>query len=128
MDVLRKLSVRQKLISIAMITVLGVTVFLASTVVLGEAVKGKRSLYEQRTEQLEIVAEIIGSRSTAAVIFDDVTTATENLGSLSALRSSTALISAGIFAPRDTPLRRVPSGRPDERSSQANPDSGLHGC
>lgn len=100
MAILSKLSVRQKLIGITMITVLGVTVFLASMVVFNEAVERRQSVYQKRVEQLAIVAEIIASRSTAAIVFDDKVTATENLNSLRALRSDASLVLAGIFDPK----------------------------
>lgn len=85
-----------------MTTVLGVTVFLAGIVVLNEAVEEKRSVFQKRKEQLTILAEIIGSRSNAALVFNDIDTATENLNSLSALRVDSALVFAGIFLPDNT--------------------------
>ncbi len=119
-DILRKLSVRQKLIAITMTTVLGVTVFLASMVVLNEAVEKKRSLYQKRKEQLAILAEVISSRSNAAVVFKDVNTATENLNSLGALRSDSALVLAGIFMPDNILFAEYqPIGRPHVLRSQA---------
>jgi signal transduction histidine kinase len=99
MSKLYKLSIRKKLIVIIMSTVVAVVLFIAGMVVINEATQEKRSLYERRTEQLVIVVDIIGSRSTAALIFNDATTAVENLNSLHALRSDEALVLAGIFKP-----------------------------
>lgn len=99
MDLLRRLSIRQKLIVITMTTACAVTVFLASMLVLTETQEKKRSVYQSREKQLAILADIIGSRSTAALVFGDTTTAAENLSSLSALRADHALVLAGIFTP-----------------------------
>ena len=97
MQLLAKLGITRKLIAITMLTTAVVIVLLAIVVVFNEAVKQKSSLYQKRTEQLTTVAEIIGSRSTAALVFDDPATARENINALSALHTDASLVFAAIY-------------------------------
>ncbi|MCB1815259.1 MAG: HAMP domain-containing protein [Candidatus Competibacteraceae bacterium] len=99
-----RLPLSRKLIAITMLTSTAVIVLLALAVSINEVVRQKRILYEKRTEQLTTVAEIIGSRSTAALIFDDRSTAQENLNALQALRANNSIAYAAIHRPDGTPF------------------------
>lgn len=97
MRLFANLSIRHKLMAISMLTTVIVIVLMGAAVVFNEAVEQKRSVYQKRTEQLATLAEIIGSRSTAALIFDDQSTARENLNALNALRADSSLVFAAIY-------------------------------
>src|SRR5437867_11156608 len=86
----RNLSIRRKLMAIAMITS-GVVLFLAcSSFVIDEVVTFK----SVEKEKLSAIAEIVGNQSTAALIYNDAKTAKEIL---SALKAEPEIDYAGIL-------------------------------
>ncbi|NJN46356.1 MAG: HAMP domain-containing protein [Candidatus Competibacteraceae bacterium] len=94
-----KLPLTRKLIAITLLTTTVVVLLMAIVIVFSEAIKQKRSLYQKRSEQFAALAEIIGSRSTAALIFDDRATAQENLNALRILGHDADLVLAAIHRP-----------------------------
>lgn len=79
MRAFRHLRITQKLMIIMMITSMLAVLFMAIAMMINEAVKERRSI----VNQLETLAQVIGSRSTGALAFDDRRTAEENLNALS---------------------------------------------
>ncbi len=106
MQRLTKLPIAHKLTAITMLTTVTVMLLMAVAVVLNEVIEQKGSIYQKRIEQLTTVAEIIGSRSTAALIFDDPQTATENLAALNALRTEAKPLLAAILTPNNQVFSR----------------------
>ena len=78
MRAFRRLPIKQKLMFIMMLTSSVAVLCMAVASLIDEAVKEKQSI----RNQLETLAQIIGSRSTGALTFDDRRTAEENLNGL----------------------------------------------
>ena len=75
MSVFKSLSIKRKLMLIMMITS-GTTIFLmAFFVVVNQAINSQHAIQQQ----LVILADVLGSRSTGALSFDDPATGTEIL-------------------------------------------------
>ena len=108
-----RLSITRKLIAITMLTTTVVVVLMAAIITLNEVVRQRQSLYQKRIEQLTTVAEIISSRSTAALIFDDHATAQENLNALKALRADASIAFAAIFQQHDKLFAEYQTGSHD---------------
>lgn len=108
-----RLSITRKLIAITMLTTSMVIMLMAAVITLNEIVRQKRSQYQKRTEQLATVAEIIGSRSTAALIFEDHATAQENLNALKALRANASIAYAAIYQPDNKLFAEYQTGSHD---------------
>ncbi|MFO1351640.1 MAG: CHASE sensor domain-containing protein [Gammaproteobacteria bacterium] len=94
MRFLQSLSVTRKLLAIMLITAFSVASLMAVIIVINETLNQKRSIHENRIEQLTTLADVVGSRSTAALTFDDPNAALENLN---ALRADPNILSAAIF-------------------------------
>lgn len=80
MRAFRDLRITHKLMIIMMLTSSVAVLIMAIAMVINQAVKESRTI----ANQLETLAQIIGSRSTGALAFDDQRTAEENLHALSA--------------------------------------------
>ncbi len=80
MRAFRDLRITHKLMIIMMITSSVAVLIMAVAMVINQAVKESRAV----ANQLETLAQIIGSRSTSALAFDDPRTAEENLHALAA--------------------------------------------
>jgi signal transduction histidine kinase len=125
MQRLTKLPIAHKLTAITMLTTVTVMLLMAVAVVLNEVIEQKGSIYQKRIEQLTTVAEIIGSRSTAALIFDDPQTATENLAALNALRTEAKPLLAAILTPDNKVFSRYQTS---PHLSQAHSYIFVYGC
>lgn len=112
------LTITQKLTAITMLTTAMVIVLMATAITLNEAVAQKRSLYQKRSEQLAALAAIIGSRSTAALVFDDRATAQENLDALNVLQADTSLVFAAVYDAQGALFVEHRSAASDERLNQ----------
>ncbi|MEE4376419.1 MAG: ATP-binding protein [Candidatus Competibacteraceae bacterium] len=125
MHFLAKLSITRKLIAITLLTTTVVVLLMAVVIVFSEAITQKRSLYQKRTEQFAALAEIIGSRSTAALIFDDRATAQENLNALRILDHDTDLVLASIHRPDGMLFAEYQASH---RDSQLREQAVAYGC
>lgn len=96
--------------AIIMLTSTAVIVLMAVVITLNEIIQQRSSLYQNKTDLLTGISEIISSRSTAALIFDDRTTAQENLN---ALQSDSSIQYAAIYQPDGQPFAEL-SGQASE--------------
>ena len=75
---INKLSIKDRLMLIVLVTSLSVIVLMAGFVVIYQSINSQRQI----RQQLNTLADILGSRSTAAIAFDDSKTAEEILSAL----------------------------------------------
>jgi methyl-accepting chemotaxis protein len=87
---LPNLPIKIKLIAMMMITSSATTLLMVLAIAVNEAVTEHGTL----EKELETLAQVIGSRSTGALTFNDSRTATENLG---ALQAKDNIVYAAIF-------------------------------
>ena len=104
MSLFAKLSISHKLIAITLFTSTAVILLMAVVITINEVFRQKDSIYQKRAEQLTTLAEIISSRSTAAILFNDQSTAQENLAALRSLRSEVNSVSAVIYDQSEEPF------------------------
>jgi signal transduction histidine kinase len=97
MRILRALSIKHKLRVITMITTGTAVCSMAIAIGFNEVIQQRSFIYEKRKEQLSVLADVIGSRSTAALTFNDQSTAAENLDALSILQAQDNIVFAAIF-------------------------------
>ncbi len=90
MNLLRHASVRQKLLSISMIA--SAIALLVAGVIL--SFYDLFTAREHMRQELSVLASVIGDRSTAALVFEDVELASENLA---AARARSSIVSACIY-------------------------------
>ena len=108
---IRDLSIKRKLMLITMLTS-SLALLLASAGFVAYDLLAFRS---QMSEDLMTQAEVIGSKSTAALAFQDADTATEIL---SALRAKDGIVAAALYAPEG---RLFAQYRRDARVSEGVP-------
>ena len=90
MKAFRDLSIKRKLTAVIMLTSCAVLLIASTGFILSELLTSRRAI----VQELSTIAQIIGSNSTAALVFDDKASAQETLSALSAKPD---VVSAYIF-------------------------------
>ncbi|MCK5905933.1 MAG: HAMP domain-containing protein, partial [Gammaproteobacteria bacterium] len=115
---LQNLPIKLKLIAMMMITSCIAMLLMALAIAINEAVTEHVSL----KKELESLAQVIGSRSTGSLTFNDSSTATENLG---ALQVKDNIVYAAIFQQDGTLFAEYKSVLQSGNSPSINGPSGL---
>ena len=108
MQLLRNLPVKQKITAITLFTILVVSLLSSTAYVVIESGRARSAI----VDELKTIAGIVADNSTAALVFNDPSSADETL---SALKAKTDIIGAAIFRRNGSLFATYAAGSPDYR-------------